>query len=325
MLQSLDILIGFVMVIAMMSLVITAMVQAISALLGWRGVYLKEGLQGLLAEAGGLDPADAGKLAERVLHHQLVSDSTLSATKFAQGLKWLVPLEHLFNRWKLASALRKDEMTAVLEAIERESLSAARADEAGIARAATTVLPRAAVIENWFDRSMDRVSQRFGTKCRAWTVAFALIVAFGVQLDAFQLLTKLSVDPQSRAELIAMSDNLQKSAERLNASAPAAATTGSQEWQNTVAALKDVKSRADDVRSSLGKAQFDILPLSLGTLQDRFSSRRHLLGMLICGVLLSFGAPFWFNTLKHLLSLRSAVAESAETRLKDRRKPRSGV
>src|SRR5580658_9799182 len=129
MLQSLDILIGFAMVMAMMSLVITAMTQAISALLGWRGVYLKEGLQGLLAEAGGLSPADAGKLAEKILQHQLVSDSTLSASQFFPGLKWLTPLENLFNRWKLASALRKDEMTAVLEAIEREGLTAVRADE----------------------------------------------------------------------------------------------------------------------------------------------------------------------------------------------------
>jgi hypothetical protein len=320
MLQSLDILIGFAMVMAMMSLVITAMTQALSALLGWRGVYLKEGLQGLLAEAGGLNAADAGNLAQKILHHQLVSDSTLSASKYLEWLKWLTPLEKLFNRWKLASALRKDEMTAVLEAIEREGLTAASADEAGVAKAATTVLPRAAVIENWFDRSMDRVSQRFGTKCRAWTVAFALIVAFGVELDTFQLLTKLSVDPQSRAELIAMSDNLQKSADRLNSSIPDA-SSGAQEWPATVAALKDVQSRANEVRTSLGNAQFDILPSSLGTWQDRISPKRHLLGMLISGVLLSFGAPFWFNTLKSLLSLRSAVAESAETRIKDRRKP----
>src|SRR5580658_84217 len=93
MLQSLDILIGFVMVMAMMSLVITAMTQAASALLGWRGVYLQEGLKALLAEAGGLTPADAEKLAQKVLHHHLVSDSTLSSSEYYKWMKWLAPLE----------------------------------------------------------------------------------------------------------------------------------------------------------------------------------------------------------------------------------------
>ncbi len=321
MLQSLDVLIGFVMVMALMSLVITAMIQAVSASLGWRGLYLKEGLQALLAEAGGLNPADAGRLAQEVLQHQLVSDSTLSSTEFAPWLKWLTPLEILFRRWKLATALRKDEMTAVLEAIEREGAPAAHPDVA-IARAAAIVLPRAAVIENWFDRSMDRVSQRFGTMCRAWTIAFALILAFGVQLDSFQLLKKISEVPESRARLMTLSDNLQKSIDRV-APSPGAAAANPASREDTIAVLKEVKSRADEVTGSLGQAQFDILPTSMGTLQDRFSSKRHLLGMLISVVLLSFGAPFWFNTLRQMLSLRSAVAEGAETRISDRRRAKS--
>jgi hypothetical protein len=38
--------------------------------------------------------------------------------------------------------------------------------------------------------------------------------------------------------------------------------------------------------------------------------REHLLGMLFSALLLSLGAPFWFNTLKSLASLRSSVAKN---------------
>ena len=75
MLQSLDIVIGFVLVMAVMSMVITSMTQAASALLGWRGIYLKQGLESLLAKTGGLTPDEAKKLAQGILHHPLVSDS----------------------------------------------------------------------------------------------------------------------------------------------------------------------------------------------------------------------------------------------------------
>jgi len=37
---------------------------------------------------------------------------------------------------------------------------------------------------------------------------------------------------------------------------------------------------------------------------------QHLLGMIFSALLLSLGAPFWFNTLKSLTSLRSTVAKN---------------
>jgi uncharacterized protein YbjQ (UPF0145 family) len=255
----------------------------------------------------------------------------------------LGPLNALIGRWKLASAIAKNDLPVVLQAIEaglpaheKAELTAeenkAAEDLAGYAK---TVGAKAAVIGQRFDSSMNQVSQRFGTKCRIWTVIFAFLLAVCVQLDTFQLLKKLSADPQNRALLITLSGNLEstyqnaaanQNAANQNAAAPASAT---QAWQDTVTALNNVNAKTKEVNELLGQAQFDLLPppctrvpagptvtfLSGGAIHgwpNWFSGKMHLAGLLISGVLLSLGAPFWFNTLKSLLSLRSTVAEATD-------------
>ena len=181
---------------------------------------------------------------------------------------------------------------------------------------------------------MNQVSQKFGTNCRIWTIAFAFILAFFVQIDTFQLLKRLSADPQHRAQLIALSSTLERSYQSAVANQSAAKTaapaSADQAWQETTAAINDVKAKANEVNQMLGEAQFDLLPplcdlapagptvklLSFGYFQqwpNWFSGKMHLAGLLVTGVLLSLGAPFWFNTLKNLLSLRSTVAQAADS------------
>src|SRR5581483_12490147 len=56
-------------------------------------------------------------------------------------------------------------------------------------------------LRSWFDTTMDRVSQRFVTHMRLWTVAFSIMVAFALHLDSFRLLSQLAANPDARARL----------------------------------------------------------------------------------------------------------------------------
>src|SRR5690349_18832160 len=105
-LQSLDIIIGFAVVMLAVSLIITTLTQLVSGLLGLRGTNLRWGLKTLLTEAGVADPKT---VADRVLGHPLVSDSTFS--KF---------ISRFFNRWKLASAIRSEELTGILDLLSKK-------------------------------------------------------------------------------------------------------------------------------------------------------------------------------------------------------------
>jgi Ni,Fe-hydrogenase III component G len=111
MLQQLDVLIGFAVVMSVVSLLITIMTQMMSALLGLRGANLADALVALILK---IDPNfDQGfpglskNLADEILTHPMTSDSAFSMTK-DRG-----KLERLFKTWKRASAIRPEEFLEV--------------------------------------------------------------------------------------------------------------------------------------------------------------------------------------------------------------------
>ena len=77
MLKSLDVLIGLVVVLLALSMAVTVVTQALTAIVNSRGRHLKRGLQDLLQQ---LDPALTATISEaiatKVLTHPLVSGST---------------------------------------------------------------------------------------------------------------------------------------------------------------------------------------------------------------------------------------------------------
>jgi hypothetical protein len=100
---NLDAILSFVAILSGVSLLVTTLTQAVSSLLGMRGSGLRKGIASLLQE---LDPdlrEHARTIAGQVLHHPLISDSAFSRS----GAR-------LFARWKLASAIRCDELVDIL-------------------------------------------------------------------------------------------------------------------------------------------------------------------------------------------------------------------
>ncbi len=119
MLGYLDTLIGFAVVMLVISLLITILTQIVSGLINHRGSNLKWGLKTLFAN---IDPkqfpnltANADRVAEAVLTHCLVSDSWFSGNKVAQQIGKFPPLGKLFRRFQLATAIRPAELTAILK------------------------------------------------------------------------------------------------------------------------------------------------------------------------------------------------------------------
>ncbi len=271
-LEHLDTTIAFVVILAGVSLLVTVLTQTVSALFGLRGTNLCWGIETLLKE---LDPslnAHAATITQEVLHHPLISDSTLSRFGFK-----------MLKRWKLASAIRKDELIEILRMLAEPSRESGSRDRVGatvsrVGHAATwphaaerNSLRRApdpwrtalfnsleqldqkaaadlklaateikklfpddparaeqinaqvmksveqlpSIVNRWFDSMMDRVSQRFVTHTRIWTIIFSVLIAFSLHLDALKLLTQLSTDAEMRSRLVASADALAKRADEI--------------------------------------------------------------------------------------------------------------
>ena len=130
MLGYLDTLIGFAVVMLLISLLITILTQIVSALVNHRGSNLKWGLKTLFAniDAKRLPnlTANADKVAEAVLTHCLISDSWFSGNKVAQKLAAIPPLDKLFRRFRLATAVRPGKLTAILQHLANTTLADTR-------------------------------------------------------------------------------------------------------------------------------------------------------------------------------------------------------
>lgn len=218
MLLYLDTLIGFAVVMLVISLLITILTQFVSALFSHRGSNLRWGLKTLFEN---IDPvlypqltANADTVANVVLRHCLVSDSVLSDNGLPHWLVQHVPqLQRLLERYQLATAIRPDELVDILRqtaAIAPGALAAlppaAQAQlktEIHLLLAASgNVKAMAGNLEAWFGSIMDRVAQRFAMYMRLWTVIFGCAFAFVTGLNSISLLSELYSNGAFRSALV---------------------------------------------------------------------------------------------------------------------------
>ena len=141
MLEKLDTLIAFAVVMLGISLLITILTQIISSALGLRGTNLLWGLETIFQElaptleAAGVRPGD---LAKEILQDQLISDSSFSRV---ENMKIVGPLVgflsklplfgRLINRWRYATAIRVEELDRMMRR---------KADRLGAGHAAVPLL-----------------------------------------------------------------------------------------------------------------------------------------------------------------------------------------
>jgi hypothetical protein len=227
MLTYLDTAIGIIVVMLAISLLITIATQAVSALLNHRGGNLRWGLETLFAN---VDPTlkvlaqNAGPLSGDVLRHSLISDSWLSENPFGRLALRIPILRSLVRNTQLASAIRPTELTLVLRQIAATLPALPEPVPAGFVVTALhqyrldlesllgTVSGSASRLEVWFGSMMDRVSQRFTTWMRLWTVVFAFGFAFSTGLDTVGLAMRIYQSSALRDSLVAAAQQVSGSA-----------------------------------------------------------------------------------------------------------------
>jgi hypothetical protein len=281
MLANLDVVIGTVVILLGVSLIVTVVNQALSSVLALRERNLRWGLTVLIQElhaARFANPdamrlfskdlnADAFRAVTTVLQHPLVSDSKFPVV-------W----------WRLASTIRFDEFVKMLLLLGEQPRPDAQAQES-----LTWLRENHRITEPWFASMMDRVSQRFATHMRIYSVLVSAVLVALLGMDTLYIVNALRGDAALRAGLVTA------------ASSAAAAPQLDPQAQQQFASL------AQSVRANLPS------DMSITALVYRPVTLESLPGMLASVVLLSLGAPFWFSMLKNLLALRSVVARKEES------------
>lgn len=311
MLKSIDILIGFSLVMLICSMAVTVFTQVFTTVRQWRGRHLLEGLTSLLGQvAPGLPLDYSRRIATAVLTHPLIAlpNGKLGGIIEREELTRIL-LELAGGEDSAAGPLNSDVRAALrqtvrdlgipqpavvlekihmfglrIEASRPEMTASIRQNLAVVTEASSVFVAR---IHAWFDETMDRVSQKFSLRARIVTVAGAILVAAALQLDSLDLLKRLSMDEQLRSSLIAQASAVEKT----------------QGGVREAVQLRDVARTGYALWPSPWLAAW---------------SWSKIPGVLLSAMLLSLGAPFWYNALKDLVRLRPILASKEEEQRQQR-------
>ncbi len=175
-----------------------------------------------------------------------------------------------------------------------------------------------------FDNTIARVSDGFTAESKLWVSAVALLCAIGLQLDSFALLKRLSIDDAYRDSFVKVAEALEQ-----QKAAIASDTHLAQNEKNDQ--IADTNRREAEARESLallGSPTISLLPRTVqpgpwGLPGVYLPDVDQVPGVLLSWVLLTLGAPFWFDALKNLLKLRSLLAkkDDAEREQRDTAQP----
>jgi hypothetical protein len=281
-LQSLDIVIGMVVVFLTVSLVCSSINELIATTLALRANTLKASLDSLLGS----------DLAKQVLAHPAIpaapngqnKPSYIEPTLFASAL-----LDTVAKLSRVAPPVGTFPIDAAKSAIDTLAESPPR--EAGSSLKALSALLRTAggdytkfqtQVASWFDAYMDRVGGAYKRNSQVYLAVIAIFVVGILNVDSVKIFKQLTAQPAVAAALAAQGQKLVSNKD----AAPSTSSLGSE---------------VDTVSSRI-----QALPFPLGWHKgDAFDWWQKLFGLLITMIAASLGAPFWFAALSNLVNLRS--------------------
>lgn len=355
-LDYLDILIGFSMVMLLVSSLVTVITNWILNFANYRGFVLRFGLTQLIKQVEPSLSPHAAELAKTVLKHPLVASHNWrgaeqegTVIQREELIRVLLDLASSSDKLppQIARALRvalgigpDDAVTPkqILEAIERRTmelevvspkLSAQVVRTQAIVEHATGVFVTA--LMTWFDDLSERMTQFFAKRARAITIVVASVIALSLPLDSIALLKRLAIDDALRARLVAAAQKVSESpvVEKTTVVATTAPDTSADSAKAGDAKQGDAAQAAaenpnEDVKVLVEEWQsLDIIRIpelaELLTVQAWYERYRSLPGIALTIALLSLGAPFWFEALKNLLRLRPVLAQTEEADRNERK------
>lgn len=241
MLQQIDTAIAFSVVMLMLSLIVTALVQVISALADLRGRNLASGLGNLLHQ---IEPELRKKLpdgstvaehiAKAVVKHPAIAHAgtrakAISRDELVRVLRDLCSGNPAATINETAKAKLKDLLDArVPDGAKTVDAATAVTDQLGakfpalkdeikvtVDAAYATVSKLELQIGQWFDTIMNRLSDIFTRRTRVITVVISLLLVVVLQIDSGEILRQITNTPGLRARLAAMSDTTLSQANKI--------------------------------------------------------------------------------------------------------------
>jgi hypothetical protein len=289
----LEVVIGLSFLFFVVSIIASAVNEAISGIFKQRARMLEQGIVNLITGVSKPPPDDTGMAVVRgVYEHSLVrgygdgtsKPSYLASRSFRNALFDVTGLLE-------ATVQPKGDPLPVAEAAQRVEAAIDSIPSENLKNTLTALWRSAeydatefrAAVERWFDRGMERVSGWYKRRTQLMLFILGLAVAALLNANALWVADHLWKDDSVRQALIAQVDVQQET------------TTGSE----AIAKLDEIGFPIgwDESNRADSAGEWAIV---LG-------------GWIITGIAVTFGAPFWFDVLGKFSNLRAAGKKPAST------------
>lgn len=193
-----------------------------------------------------------------------------------------------FGRHAIDS-IAKEDLLKVVASIEKET-----SPEAMQARLQS--------IASWYDTVMLGFEERYARHMQTWAFVISLAVTIFLNADVLQVYKRLATDEVARQRVLNESTAVQQ--RYLGRIEQARATNDDATLQQLTTELNQ---ELDEV--TLSYPALGLTPLDYSNFNDWTVA-----GWLLMAFLLSFGAPFWHDTLQSLFGLKNFLRQKSDTR-----------
>ncbi len=320
----LDVVISLAFLYMLLAIIASGFTEWIAQYLGLRGQFLRRGLIRLIND---------DDIYRRVIHHPLIGNLYRDRAARGKPPSYLDPkgfssaLADVMVARAAALSGAEDRHPAGALTIEglREAADVLRINGHPLGSAILPVIDRAskdlpsalAEIERWFSAGMDRVSGWYRVRAGKTLFATALAIAVLGNVDTIQLVPALWKSPELRKSLVEAAEGavrddkvagaklsaLLKEPPTPEITAKLLETLQAYERKGLpfgFTCLGDTQ-RAESVRDTIG-----VCVDAARTAMGESSFLLKLLGWLITAAAVSLGAPYWFDLLSKVVSIRGS-------------------
>jgi hypothetical protein len=308
--ESLEIVVGLVFVYLLLSILVTLLVEYCSAIFKLRAENLKKIIERALDD-------DSKTLSVIFYKHPLIKylsqkngklPSYLGSDKFAKTVLDIIRTKGNINDLGKSSTL--DHAYKISDAIndidilgdETKALLKSFAKEAN-----EDINDFGTRLEAWYNELAERGSGWFNRKIKVITYIISFLVAVSLNANSISIYQQLSKNSDLRTQIADGASNYLKNNESLNLISPS--------YDSAQNALEDFYT--NDLKANTNMLQ---IGWNSSVLNYLFSNPSHfflsLLGWLITSFAIALGAPFWFDLLNKLVSIRAAGKQKNDDSIK---------
>lgn len=320
-LNSLDVLIGLIVIYLVLGLACTIINEWIDATLHVRAAQLRKSIVTMLANG------DEKPLTASFFNHPMVK-SLKRETNFLffsrqdspTYLSSRVFRETLFSILQDAVAGKPIVVDGTFEELENslhqlpesniktQLLTLASEAKRTTQNATDRMAAFQTAIDKWFDESMERTSDWFKRRVQLWTFFSGIFFCAILNVDTLKIAQYLWQNPEARAAYVqAATKIVQQTSSDSVVLNSLKKQLSSGDSLHIAQAKRHLDSLTANIRTQL--AQGTSLPLGWETEQASGGAYwlKKLAGLIISIGAVSAGAPFWFDMLKNVMNIRSAL------------------